>query len=252
MTQVGNVYYEGGRRIVEATQQLEALVQDTGQELRGTIRVAAPLIKEETFVARMVSEFLAKNPLTRVTLVPSTDISTYVSQRVDVAICVGHLPDHDWAARHVGDAVQYLVASPDYLTEFGTPTTPDDLDGHYCVVYSQETAWPTRDGGTIQPQARIIVHDASLLTQFVMSGAGIGLVQSANVCQELQEGRLHRILPDAIEAVRPIWVLYPRDRLFPPTARAFVDHSIKYFAEREVTRVRDSNGVARWEANDAK
>lgn len=242
VTQVGSIYYEGGRRIVEAINQLEAMVKDTGEELRGTIRVAAPVVQEETFLARLISDFLVENPQTRVTLVPSTDISSYVAQRVDVAICVGELDDHDWTARHVGDAVQYLVASPEYLAEFGWPRSVDDLEDHYCVVYSQETAWPTRGGAVIEPQPRIVVHDSNLLVQFVLSGAGVGLVQTANIWDDLVQGRLCRILPDDIEAVRPIWVLYPRDRLFPPTARAFVDHCIEYFDNQSTTRLRDSGG----------
>ncbi len=244
VTQVGGLYYEGARRIVTAIMQLEAMVQDTGSELRGTIRVAAPVVQEEGFLARMISDFLVAHPQTRVSLVPMTDVASYVAQRVDVAICVGEVEDHDWTARHVGDAVQYLVASPEYLAEFGWPRTAEDLEDHYCVVYSQEPEWPMRSGEVIKPEPRIVVHDAAMLVQFVLSGAGIGLVETANIWDELVQGRLVRLLPEQLEAVRPIWVLYPRDRLYPPTARAFVEHCIEYFQREATTRRRDASPTA--------
>lgn len=235
VTQVGNVYYEGSRRIVEETLQLEALVQDTGNDLRGAIRVAAPMIKEKTFIARLVSGFLAKNPQTHITMVPTADISSFVTQRIDIAICVGELDDHDWVARRVGDVVEYLVASPDYVEEFGMPSSVEELADHYCVVFSQTPEWPTPDGA-YEPRARIVVHDAGLLLQFALSGAGIGLVNAATAQEDLAQGRLVRVLENKVEHTRPIWVLYPRDRLFPPTARAFVDHSIRYFADAAASR----------------
>ena len=231
LTQLGSIYYEGARRIAQATRQLEAVVRDSSDELRGSIRIAIPHDAEVEAFSRIVSSFLLENPGAQVTLVRSQSLEDYIQQRVDIGLWIGELSDHDWTARAVAESVQCLMAAPRYLGRCGWPQSVDDLEDHHCIVARTTRAWVTFDGRSIRPNPSVFVGDDSLVLPLVREGTGIGLVDSRRAAQHLLKGTLIRVLATEVEMTKTVWLVYPRDRLFPPTARAFVEFCAAQFAE---------------------
>lgn len=68
-------------------------------------------------------------------------VSDIVVGGFDVAIRLGKTIERDMVAIRIGpDLRQLAVASPAYLAEHGTPSTPDDLLNHRCIRWR----WPGR------------------------------------------------------------------------------------------------------------
>ena len=56
-----------------------------------------------------------------------------IREGVDCMLRFGHLPDSDMIARPVVTLERLTCAAPSYLARYGTPTDPDDLDGHRMI-----------------------------------------------------------------------------------------------------------------------
>src|SRR4029453_16982537 len=73
------------------------------------------------------------------------------AQQIDVAVRVGPLSDSSLMSRKVGEVGRVICASPQYLKQFGTPKSRDDLAQHRCIVFTapgrSRWAFRTPDGG---------------------------------------------------------------------------------------------------------
>ena len=62
---------------------------------------------------------------------------------MDVVIRIGTPRDSDLTMRKLIDNRRIIVAAPDYLKRRGSPTTPDELARHDCLLFSRgvQTQW---------------------------------------------------------------------------------------------------------------
>ena len=126
---------------------------------------------------------------------------------------------------------EVTVASPAYLANFGTPGSPDSLDGHVMVGFvSSRTGQPlplefTRDGKVVEVAlpARVLVSGAE--TSAEAARLGLGLVQAPRYrfADDLASGRLLEVLVDFPPTPTPVSVLYPSSRQQSPRVRVFID-----------------------------
>jgi DNA-binding transcriptional LysR family regulator len=57
-----------------------------------------------------------------------------VEHGFDLGVRFGNLPDSNLIIRRLADNHRVLVASPDYLKQYGISTQPKDLEQHRCLV----------------------------------------------------------------------------------------------------------------------
>ena len=69
----------------------------------------------------------------------------------------------------------------------------------------------------------IVTDNAATLKAFAQSGQGVALLPHWLVQEDLQAGRLRRLLPDHHFARQGIYALYPDTRHLPLKVRAFID-----------------------------
>ena len=69
--------------------------------------------------------------------------ATIIEDGFDLAIHSGGLPDSTLVARRIAQTVTILVATPQYLTRYGAPESPDGLNRLRAVVLVER--------GSVQP-----------------------------------------------------------------------------------------------------
>jgi LysR family transcriptional regulator for bpeEF and oprC len=89
--------------------------------------------------------FFAAYPDLAVEMGVSESPTTTIEDGFDPAIHSGDLPDSTLVARRFAQTMIILVASPQYLTRYGAPESPDDLHRFRSVVFVER--------GSVQPQA---------------------------------------------------------------------------------------------------
>ena len=113
------------------------------------------------------------------------------------------------------------------------PRRPDELLQHECMIYSLQPShhWFFVDAAgrevAVPVGGRVRADDSEPLRALALDGAGVVLLPSWLVGDDLRAGRLQRILPDwqAMIATQPsgIFGLYPPHRAVPGKVSAFLD-----------------------------
>lgn len=201
VTDEGRAIAEHVRRVLGLMDEIESMATGTQCALQGTIRMTAPVPFGRRFVAPAIQDFRQLHPGVRFDLRLSDQVQDLFGSDLDLAIRMGPLVDSRLVARHLTTARRILVASPGYLARHGEPSMPADLSDHACLVFAYPgtlyNRWQLRSRGQ---EAVITVNAAScsdngdVLNDWCVAGMGIALRECWDVHEDLEAGRLRRVL----------------------------------------------------------
>lgn len=227
-TAEGETYYH---RCVAILADLEDADRAAGGAVAGLVRVDAAGHVARTILLPALPDFLARHPALTVHLGEGERFVDLVREGVDCVVRAGELPDSDMVVRRLGAMKEITVASPAYLARYGTPRSPDELDGHQMIGFmSSRTGQPlalefTRDGSVIEVvlPARVLVGGAD--TSAAATRLGLGLCQAPRYrfVDDLASGTLVEVLSDFPPTPTPLSVLYPSNRQLSPRVRVVID-----------------------------
>lgn len=207
LTEAGVTFREHAARVCAEIDTALETIMPAG-ELRGRLRIAAPLSLGPTHLAPVFAEMARRHPMLHVHASYSDHFVDIIGEGFDCAIRVGYLSDSNLIARRVGPVHGKLVASPEYIRERGTPETPDELLTHQALMQGTET-WQFIDGDktiSIHPQGRFKADNGTALAAAAVAGLGIAWLPDHLIEGYLDSGSLV-----------PVMTRYPL-----PTAGMFV------------------------------
>ncbi|MBL4611127.1 LysR family transcriptional regulator [Halopseudomonas sp.] len=233
-TQIGWALYEHAARISQELGALQATVDDLGKNLRGHIRLSAPVALGQQVVGPLLLEFARLYPEVSLQLTFSNRIFDLVAAEIDVAIRVTSTPPDALVARDLGPVDWALCASPDFLHRQGTPQTADDLlelDMLSVNLPDQRLPLELHDGRqtrTLTLRPRLQTEDMLFIKRAALAGIGCALLPLYSVREELAGGELVRVLPQYQARVRA-WgdqlYLLTAPNLYPTLAtRALIEY----------------------------
>lgn len=220
------------REILAQEDAFYAALGHGSNEIRGTLRFAAPSSFAQLFIAPIVGEFLERYPGINLQLKLSDTQMDLIDGAYDLALRNYAIEDSSLRARKLANDRRFLCASPDYLARHGTPRTLDDLQNHSLLVFMDGPARKlvSRDAeitGSFPPtktENRIVVDDGTNMKVATLSGAGISMNSCWSVHRELRDGTLLQVLPDyEIADQSAIWLVYPKSNVLTGKVRAFID-----------------------------
>ena len=196
LTEAGVTFREHAARVrAEIDAALETILP--AGDLRGRLRIAAPLSLGPTHLAPVFAEMARRHPLLHVQASYSDRFVDIIGEGFDCAIRVGYLNDSNLIARRVGPLTGTLVASPDYIREHGAPETPDELLTHQALMQGTET-WQFMDGDkiiSIHPQGRFKADNGTALAAAAVAGLGIAWLPDHLIKGHLDSGALVQVMP---------------------------------------------------------
>jgi DNA-binding transcriptional LysR family regulator len=197
------------------------------------LRVACPTALAHTFIVPHVASFLSRYPELSLDLQINDRYVNLVDEGVELAIRIGHLEDSAMRARPLAWFERVCVASRAYLEKRGTPSSPDDLKKHDCLIYtllSTGTNWRFKDAD-VPISGRLRVNSPEAIREYV--NAGLGIAQGPQWLYEegLRSGNLQLLLNEYVAPPVPIQIVYLANRLLPQRAIVFMDFMADVFAE---------------------
>lgn len=202
----------------------------------GTLRINAfPTAAREIF-ASLVLPFLRAHPQVHIDIVTEGRLVDIVAGGFDLGVRSADLVPADMIALPLGVARRnVVVGTPDYLKAHGTPLIPQDLAQHACLRVRLPNGaihrWPfEKDGQTVQidVQGAITLDEASLARTAVLASVGLALAMESDVRDDIEAGRLVRVLEDWTPTLSPLSLYYPSRRNPTAAFKAFID-----FARRQ-------------------
>lgn len=238
LTPDGAAYYERAMRILVDVEESESSFNDVTRGPKGRLRIDVPASIGRLIIIPKLCEFYTRYPDIELVIGMGDRPVDMVREAVDCVIRLGELQDSSLIARRIGTFQGVTCASPEYLAEYGTPQTIEELHQHHAVHYFSSRTGRTIDwdfvidGVTTEVKVKgvVSVNDADA---YVACGLqGFGLIQAARfmVLPHLESGELVEVLPQWSPAPLAISALYLQNRHLSPKVRVFVDWVAEIFS----------------------
>jgi DNA-binding transcriptional LysR family regulator len=191
----------------------------------------------------IVLDFMAAYPDMRVDLVSEGRLVDIVAAGFDAGLRLAEAVPQDMVSLSMGmDEAFAVVGSPGYFERRGIPRVPADLFAHDCLRARMPSGavlqWEfERQGEPIRldPPSRLTLGGPELCRNAARAGAGLAFINERSAAEDLESGRLVRVLVDWTPPFPGLCLYYPRQRLPSAGLRAFIDH---FQAVRKRTTVR--------------
>lgn len=207
LTEAGATFRHYAAKVCAETELAIEAILPTG-DLRGRLRIAAPLSLGATHCAPALAEMARRHPQLHIHTCYSDRFVDLISEGYDCGIRVGFLQDSNMIARRIGPIYGKLVASPSYIATHGAPQVPDEILAHQALMHGTE-AWQVRNGDkiiAIHPQGRFKADSGTALVTAAVAGLGIAWLPDCLTHDAIASG-----------ALVPVMTRYP-----PPPAGAYV------------------------------
>lgn len=210
LTEAGVTFRDHAARACSEIDMARETIFPAG-DLRGRLRIAAPLSFGPTHFASVFAELARRHPQLHVHTSYSDRFVDIVAEGFDCAIRVGYLQDSSLVARCVGPLYGKLVASPDYVKAHGSPEAPDELAAHEALMQGTET-WQFMDGDeviTVHPRGRFKADNGTALIAAAVAGLGIAWLPDGLTNEHVASGALIPVMtrypppPAGIYVIRP-------------------------------------------------
>lgn len=232
LTDNGRLYIERCRQHLDDIADTEQMLSGDRASVRGTLRLSVPATFGRIFLMPHLAGFMKAYPELRLDVHFADRVVDLAGERVDLAIRICTAVHSGLIARPLTEIRKVLCASPAYLARHGTPTCPEDLRRHQCLLYTQTTegdAWVLTRGGetlTLPLRGHLRTNNSEMLCQAAIDGHGI-LLEPSFICgNALRSGALQRILPDYEAVPRHVYAVFSGSSRQSGKIRAFVDYLV--------------------------
>lgn len=231
LTQDGQVYYERCKDLLADMDELEGLFQQGASNLSGRLRVDMPSGMAKMRVIPRLPELLAQHPQLQVEISSTDRRVDVIREGFDCVVRVGKLSDSSLIARPLGKLELLNCVSPDYIAQFGTPQTLDDLANHQLVHYvttlgSKSPGFEYTDQGEVKFIAmagNIMVNNSDAYSAACLAGFGIAQIPRIGAQDYLAQGKLVEVLKNYRAEAMPVSLIYPNRRNLSRRVQVFMD-----------------------------
>jgi DNA-binding transcriptional LysR family regulator len=221
------------REMLELAVEVQAQANLSGTETQGKLRLTTSPSFAQAQLTAAVVDFQARHPLVEIDLFVVDRTVNLVEERIDLAIRISNRVDPGLVARRLAVCNSVLCASPDYLQRHGRPSQPGDLEQHRYITHSSGLApeFVLRSAEqvvTVKAQGILTANETSVVRAAAVSGAGIAMLPTFCLGEDLERGALELVLPQYTLDPLDIQAVYLSRRHQPKPLRLLID----FLAER--------------------
>ncbi|MEM7546331.1 MAG: LysR family transcriptional regulator [Pseudomonadota bacterium] len=235
LTDEGQTFYQRCKQILSDLEEAETSLKDSGGQITGRIRVAAPLTFSVRHLAPILLDFKTKNPEVQIELDLSDRRVDLIEEGFDLAIRIGRLTDSSMIAKRLTKIRHLPTVSPMLLDRIGRPETPEDLKRFPTLSYRHrgpKVTWdfirPEGSAGSVEMHSAMTCNNGDVLSAAAEQGLGIA-VEPTFICTDaILSGKLEPLFVDHIWSDNAAYVVFPESRALPKRVRALID----YLADR--------------------
>ncbi|AXK40159.1 LysR family transcriptional regulator [Crenobacter cavernae] len=242
VTEVGQRYYVHCKAMLVEADAAQDAIDVIRAEPQGIVRLSCPVALLHARVGAMLAEFMVEHPKVTVLLDATNRAVDVIGEGVDVAIRVRVPPlkNSDLVMKLLGKRTWCLVASPALLGKHGVPAVPADLSGLPSLDLGPpqpEHVWqldgPDGAQAALHHTPRLVTDDMVMLREAAIAGAGVVTLPTMMIREELEQGRLVRVIPDWAPKGGVIHAVFPSRRGLLPAVRQLIDFLALRFGQLE-------------------
>jgi DNA-binding transcriptional LysR family regulator len=239
LTEVGKAYYDRATQILADIEQADDIAGALQSTPRGTLRIytASHIVP---FVAPVVAEFLKSYPDVKIDLNMGERVIDIIDEGFDLALRLTPPPDSSLIVRSLATWRHVLCCSPFYLEKHGRLQQLSELSEHNCVrhllyPFGDEWHFADRKGmpATVRVSGNLISNSGEALRRAALDGIGVSLAPGFLIHDDLEEGRLVRLLPEYRPVELSMNAVYPHRHHLSAKVRTFIDMLAHHSAEQQ-------------------
>jgi DNA-binding transcriptional LysR family regulator len=239
LTEIGKAYYDRCTQILAEIEQADEVAGALQSKPRGTLRIytATHIVQ---FIAPVVAEFLKLYPEVKVDLTIGERTIDMIDEGFDLAIRLTPPPDSSLIVRSLATWRHVLCCSPGYIEQHGPLQQLSELADHNCLrhaLYPYEDEWRFVDRNDAPASVRIsgnlISNSGETLRICALQGVGIWLAAGFLSADDVESGRLVRILPEYRPVEFAMNAVYPHRHHLSAKVRSFIDLLSLHSAEHQ-------------------
>lgn len=238
LTAEGERYLHGVGRMLDELEELEAGLSEQRGEIRGRLRLSAPLDFGVRELMPALQAFEQEHPSVELDVMLEDRRVDPLSEDFDLVVRIGELEDSSLIARSLMPMPMYFYAAPSYLKRYGVPQHPRELGGHRCLYYSLQhgrPGWQFRIDGRLERirfRPVLTCNNGRALVEAAARGMGLALKPAFLGEPEVRRGRLVRVLDDFSPPPLGVNLLYAERDLMPTRLRVLIEMLLAYFEAR--------------------
>nr|WP_246861123.1 LysR family transcriptional regulator [Vibrio crassostreae] len=218
LTQLGERIYKDACKIRELSNSIVESAQEDKELIQGVFRVTSGFFLGRKYVFPVIERVSTQYPALTIELELDEDKVDIIKQRFDLSVRVWKPKNTNLIAQKLCSFGFLLAATPKFIEEYGAPRSLSDLDALPSILYARKEHSNKQfsyydEQGVIRTHyltSNLLVSDAELIVNTVLSGNRYGLFPSFMIETEVKSGKLVQLLPD-IELVSDegIYLVYP-------------------------------------------
>lgn len=236
ITEAGKDFYRHAAAMIVEAEAAENSVRGRLAEPCGRVRISASVPTAQISLVPHLSEIALVYPKLLIELEVTDRFVDVIQEGFDLVIRdhFSKLPDSELIQRHLCIDPVCLVASADYIAQFGIPGSPHELANHQGLLTSpSETSWLLANAAgekiDVTPKPRFISNETTTLLDAARKGLGITCLPLSLCNKELAAQELVQVLPEWNAGIVTTTLLMPHRRGQLPSVRAVADFLVERF-----------------------
>ena len=163
-----------------------------------------------------------------------------IDEGFDVAVRLVPPPDSSLIVRSLATWRHVLCCSHGYLEQHGRVQQLAELSEHNCIrhvnyPYQDEWRFVDRKGqpASVKVSGRLVTNSGEALRMAALQGGGICLAAGFMVHDDLEAGRLVRLLPEYRPIELSMNAVYPHRHHLSAKVRTFIDMLVHHSSEQQ-------------------
>jgi DNA-binding transcriptional LysR family regulator len=237
LTEAGTSFVAAIRPALIAIDDAEEQARAAKGDVTGLLRLNVPRLALQIALTPIIAEMAYRHPNLKIELTIDDRLVDIVAAGFDAGIRLGEMIQQDMIAiRMTSPFKAILVAAPGYLQAKGKPRSLADLANHNCIEFHLATtggpyAWHLKDENgaalAVRPHGTVITTDPFYAVDFAVAGVGIAYVFEPLVREQLRDGRLQPLMPQAGVSQPGLFLYFPRGASEIPKVRALIEATRK-------------------------
>ncbi len=240
LTTQGRKYYDKAVQILQDLEAADRSVAEHDDTPRGLLKVSLPVTFGRLHVAPILRDFLVQYPQMQLDLILSDALSNPVEEELDLVIRLGNLDRSgaNWRVHKLASYQRKVCGSPLYFQQYGKPNHPDDLATHNCLRFSYSTGYEIwrfkrdKEVCKVKVNGSIVANHSEVLRQVCLDGAGLILMPTWLIGEDIRVGRLETVLSDfqfypQVDMDMGIYALYLPNRRHSLRVQTFIDFLVQ-------------------------
>lgn len=213
--------------LISTLDQIQNIADSYQTTPKGHIRIASSIAFGQMYLQPAISRYMKKFPEVKITLSLDDKRNDIIADHFDLAFRVGKLTESNLIARKIAKTNFALVASKDFVEQYGYPKTPEELINLPAVIYSNGNVTldllkmsesPTSDVfNNYKMKGNYKVSDVKSIIDAVQHGIGYTLIDLFNLEKPISELNLVPLLTDHKISMMDtgIYAIYPHRKQTP-------------------------------------